>query len=320
MRNAVLRSSFGVAFVALSLSCGGGAKQQEVVTPAVAPVVSVDAIEKDPAVLFPSSALAMFTVDAHAFYGSPTAGPQAARLAERYFPVGAEVGFSASRDLDRATSALYSTSGADALAILVGRFDEAKIGEAAKAKTATKAGVIVQSTYANRTLYTLSNVGFTVLSPHLVLAGTETSIRRALDRLRDGKTTRDAPAWMLQTLGSPGAAAAAAVDLKAFPPNTFSGLPIKGMNGITALRLLGNFQPPGMHVAGSVTYVDAQHAKTGAEGLQSVLQSPLVGMTLGIQLRDVKVQPAQSDAQVSFSLDDSSLQGILSRLPSMLGG
>jgi len=320
MRSSVFRSLFGVA-LALSLSCGGGAKQQEVVTPTAAPVVSVEAIERDPVVLFPSSALAMFTVDAKAFYASPSAGPQAAQLAEKYFPLGAEVGFSPQRDLDRATAAVYSTSGADALAILVGRFDEAKIGQAAQAKTQTKAGaVIVQSTYANRTLYTVNNVGFTVVSPRLVLAGTETSMRRALDRLRDGKITRDAPPWMLDTLGSPGAATAAAVDMKSFPPSMLSGLPLKGMNGMTAVRLLGNFQPPGMHVAGSVTYVDPQHAQAGAEGLQSVLQSPLVSMALGIQLKDVKIQPAQSDAQVSFSADDASLRAVLGRLPSMLGG
>ncbi len=305
--------------IAFCVSCGG-AKQQEVVTPTAAPVVSVESMERDPLVLFPSSALAMFTLDTKTFYASPTAGPQAAQLAEKYFPVGAEVGFSASRDLDRATAAFYSTSGADALVAFAGRFDEAKIAQAAQAHTATKAGLLVQSTYANRTLFTINNVGFTVLSPHLVLAGTETSIRRALDRLRDGKVTRDAPAWMLETLSTPAAAAAAAIDLKSFPPNTFSGLPLKGMNGMTALRLRGNVQPPGMHVAGSVTYVDAQHAQAGAEGLQSVLQSPIVSMALGLQLRDVKIQPAQSDAQVSFALDDASLRGLLARLPSMLGG
>jgi hypothetical protein len=98
------------------------------------------------------------------------------------------------------------------------------------------------------------------------------------------------------------------------------GFPIKGTDGITALRLLGNFQPPGMHIAGSATYVDEAHAKAGADGLKAFLGSTVVSVglsALGVSLHDVNVTPAQSDAQVAFSLDDASLRNLIGRLPAL---
>ena len=72
--------------------------------------------EKDPLALFSWGALAMFTLDLRAFYASPS-GRTAAQLAVKYFPIGAEANFSASRDLDRVTGGIYSMQGADALAV-----------------------------------------------------------------------------------------------------------------------------------------------------------------------------------------------------------
>ena len=325
-------------------ACGGSGSQQPAPTLATAsasaqaqpqkPVVTPEMLERDPLALFPSGALGMFTLDLRAFYASQSTGPLAARLAEKYFPVGAEAGFSASRDLDRATGGVYSMQGADALVVLVGRFDPAKIQQLADSKTQLHGGgILVASPYAGRTLYTVSDVGFTIVSPHLVLAGTKTTIKRALDRLRDGRVQHDAPAWMLQTLamagGSPaasggGAAVAVALDTKSVPLSQVTGgLPLKGTDGMTALRLLGNFQPPGMHVAGAATYADEAHAKAGAAGLSSVLSSTVftaLTAALGISVRDLKVTPAHNDAQVAFAIDDASMQNFLSRLPSLFGG
>jgi hypothetical protein len=269
----------------------------------------------------------MFALDLKAFYASQSAGPTAAQVAEKYFPIGTEAGFSASRDLDRVMGGIYSMQGADVLATLIGRFDEAKIAACAQAKTQTRMGVpVVASTYANRTLYTVSDVGFTVVSPHLVLAGTKTTIKRALDRMRDARLGHDAPAWMLQTIQTPAAAGALALNLDASKggiplASLTGGFPLRGTDGITALRLLGNFQPPGMHVAGSATYMDEAHAKAGAEGLKSFFSSTVLTVAMsamGVSLRDVTITPAQSDAQISFAVDDASLKSFIGRLPALM--
>ncbi|HEX4514598.1 MAG TPA: hypothetical protein VH054_13700, partial [Polyangiaceae bacterium] len=249
----MLRKFLGLS--AVVVACGGSGANQPPPTLASASASSsaaapmtADTLEKDPLALFPSGALGMFALDAKAFYASQSAGPAAAQLAEKYFPIGSECGFSASKDLDRVTGGFYSMQGADVLATLTGRFDDAKIAAAAQAKTKLNTGgVVVASQYAGRTMYTVADAGFVVLTPHLVLAGTKTTIKRALERIADRKLAHDAPAWMLQTLATPGAAAALAIDTKGMPLTGFTGgFPLKGTDGMTAVRLLANFQPPGM--------------------------------------------------------------------------
>lgn len=325
----MLRKFLGLS--AVVVACGGSGANQPPPTLASASASSSaagpmtpDTLEKDPLALFPSGALGMFALDAKAFYASQSAGPAAAQLAEKYFPIGSECGFSASKDLDRVTGGFYSMQGADVLATLTGRFDDAKIAAAAQAKTKLNTGgVVVASQYAGRTMYTVADAGFVVLTPHLVLAGTKTTIKRALERIADRKLAHDAPAWMLQTLATPNAAAALAIDTKGMPLTGFTGgFPLKGTDGMTAVRLLANFQPPGMHVAGAATYVDEAHAKTGAEGLKALSTSTaftVLTSAVGVTLKDVTITPAKSDAQISLSVDDSSLKNLFSRLPSAFG-
>src|SRR5690349_9191959 len=101
-----------VAAISMVLGCGGSNanEQPKLVTPppSVTAQVPPESLEKDPLVLFPGGALGMFTIDLKAFYGSQSTGAIAAQVAEKYFPVGAEAGFSASHDLDRVTGGIYS--------------------------------------------------------------------------------------------------------------------------------------------------------------------------------------------------------------------
>jgi hypothetical protein len=322
-----LRSLAALLFV---VACGGStANQQPMLTgpaPSASTATAPQALDKDPIALFPSGALGMFALDLHAFYASQSAGTVAAQVAEKYFPVGAEAGFSASRDLDRVIGGIYSMQGADALATLVGRFDDAKIAQVAQQKTQTKLGLpLVASTYQNRTLYTVADIGFTIVSPNLVLAGTKTTMKRALDRMHDGRLGHDVLPWMVQTVQTPAAAAALALNLDGktggIPLASLTGLPLKGTDGMTALRLLANFQQPGMHIAGSATYVDEAHATAGAEGLKSLTTSTFVTVALsaaGVSLRDVNVTAVKTDAQIALSIDDASLKNLIARLPTML--
>jgi hypothetical protein len=329
-RNTIMMMKLGLLGALFLVACSGSTATQQPTlvgpTPSASAAVTPESLEKDPLALFPGGALGMFSVDLRAFYASQSAGPIAAQVAEKYFPIGSEAGFSAARDLDRVTGGIYSMQGADVLATLIGRFDEAKLAAAAQAKTQTRLGMpVVATTYASRTLYTVSDVGFTIVSPHLVLAGTKTTIKRALDRMRDARLAHDAPAWMLQTIQTPAAAAALALNLDATKggiplASLMGGFPLKGTDGMTALRLLGNFQAPGMHIAGSATYADEAHAKAGAEGLRSLFGSTVFGVAmsaLGVSVRDVVVTPAQSDAQIACSIDDASLRNFIGRLPSL---
>src|SRR4029079_1829474 len=92
------------------------------------------------------------------------------------------------------------------------------IKAAAAAQTPTKSGTpIVASQYAGRDVYTVSNVGFTLLSDTRAIVGTEQGIRRVLERIKDKRVKRDIAPWMISTIETPGAAFAVAADFASTP-------------------------------------------------------------------------------------------------------
>ncbi len=319
-----LARRFGVLFfLCTAVACGGGNKGT--VTAHVAGELTPAQIDADPLALLPGQALGVGTVDARAFYGSKSLGPQIAQLSERFIPLGEEAGFAASRDVDRVTVATYSTQGADACAVVSGKFDEQKIAQVAKNHTPTKAGgLLVESTYGGRTLYTVNNVGFTVLTSHTALAGTEAGIRRALDRIKDGRATRSITPWMLETVETKGAATAVAMDFIGQPAAAaaLGAVPLPWLKGLRAARILGNFEEPGMHIAGSLTYGQADEAQAGADGLKDIINKAsflaLLGIVPKLQSLDIKV--AASNVECKFALDDQAMRALLGNIPKWSGG
>jgi hypothetical protein len=229
----------------------------------------------------------------------------------------------ASRDIDRVTFGSYSYSGIDAAAVVVGRFDDAKIHQAAAAHTPTKnGGYLVQSQYAGRDVFTINNVGFTILSPTKAIAGTESGIRRVLERIKDGRVRRDIPQWMLDTVETPGAAAAVACDFatQPMPAEAMRQVPLAFIQTSKAIRLLFTFQPPGVQLAGSLTYADPQAAAAASDQTRQALamvRAPLALLQVKIQNVDVKTD--KSDVQVKLDVDDGSLRQVLATAPQWLG-
>src|SRR6185436_13312967 len=116
---------------------------------------------------------------------------------------------------------------------------------------------------------TIDNVGFTVLTDHTALVGTETGIRRALDRMKDGKATkRSIDTWMIDTVDTKGAATAIAADLSGQDMTRVAvgALKVPWLKGLQKVRIIGNFGEPGMHVAGSLTYATPTDAEAGVQG------------------------------------------------------
>jgi hypothetical protein len=304
---------FGTACLGLALglgalACGGGGGDAQPTQ--TARDVSAGQVDADPMALLPAGAIGVFNVDARAFYGSASLGSQLSQVTERVLPIGEEAGFVASRDLDRVLLGSYSLQGLDLIGVLKGRFDDKKIAAAAQNRTPTKGGqLIVASTYAGRVLYTVNNAGFTVLSPATVLVGTETGMRRALDRMRDGAVKRDTPAWMISTLETPNAAFAVAADFVTQPLAAVSV-------GALPLAWLKNLQ-----IAGSLTYPDPSQAEAASGGLGKAFSMVNVLAATGVlpTLRNVQVGPKDADVQCAFVVDDQALRTFLSQLPAVLG-
>lgn len=295
-------------------ACGGGDK-----TEAKSP--SAEAAMDDALALLPGNAIAAGTVDARAFFSSQTFGADLAKLVEKYVPIGAESGFQASRDVDRVTFASYSYQGIDVAAIVIGRFDSAKIKQVATNQTPTKSGgTLVISQYTGRDVYTINNVGFTLLSDTRAIVGTEQGIRRVLERIKDKRVKRDLAPWMISTIETSGAAFAVAADFAStpIPPETAKQIPSPLVTNLKAARLVASFKD-GVTLAGSITYADAASAEASAAVVKQSMGYAKLLAVFGIKLQNVDIKTEKSDVQVSLLVDDQSLRALLANVPSLMG-
>ncbi|MDB5220056.1 MAG: hypothetical protein JWO86_7983 [Myxococcaceae bacterium] len=316
--NALRWFFFSLLSMTLSLAavpgCGGSDKT-DVKSPTAEP--SMD----DALALLPGNAIAVGTVDARAFFSSQTFGADLAKLVEKYVPIGTEAGFQASRDVDRVTFASYSYQGIDVAAIVIGRFDSAKIKQVATSQTPTKnGGTLVVSQYTGRDVYTVNNIGFTLLSDTRAIVGTEQGIRRVLERINDKRVKRDIAPWMISTVETSGAALAVAADFAStpIPPENAKQIPSPLITNLKAARLVATFKD-GVNLAGSITYADAASAEQSAAVVKQGMGYAKLLAVFGVKLQNVDVKTDKSDVQVSLLVDDQSLRALLAQVPSLMG-
>lgn len=295
-------------------ACGG--KKEEAKAPAPKKV------DDDALALLPSGPIAVGTVDGRAFLGSPTFGGELAKLVEKYVPLGQDAGFSLTKDVDRVTFASYSYQGVDVAAIVIGRFDQAKIKQAVQSGSFTKSGApVVTSSYAGHDVYVVSNAGFTLLSERMAIAGTEQGIRRVLDRIKDDRVKRDLAPWMIQTIETPGAAAAVAADFgtQPIPAALTQQIPMPFVQNLKAARLVASFKEPGVQLAGSLTYPDDAAAAAAQPSVKKALDLSRWLTVIGVTIQNPQVALEKSDVQVQLGADDKSLRQLLVTVPQYLG-
>ncbi len=277
--------------------------------------VPPEKIDSNPLGLLPSGALITGQLNARALFSTSLGGTTAA-VVQQVLPLGRESNFDPARDVERVYAAVYAMQGADFCAVLQGNFDVASIARAAENRAPTASGSqLVRTFYGGYYIFTVANVGFVVLTPRTILSGDETGMRRALDRLRSGKITHELERWMAELLLDPkpafalgGAIAKQGVGLAASEQVPF-------LSGVSRLRMLGNFQTPGINVVGTLDYGDADAANRGAASLVQMRElaalvtflSPFGG-AVPTNL-DVRV----NETQVSFasSLDTALVQFVL---------
>jgi hypothetical protein len=258
----------------------------------------------------------LFWLDAKAFFASAF-GSGLARVATKYLPLGPETGFSPSRDLRQAVGGVYSMAGADAVAVVQGDFHPDLIRAAAEKQTSMPTGKpLVHSQYAGNDLYTSGNVGFTVVTQHTMLVGNETGMRRALDRIRDNRVAHDVPEWMVKLTEHPNASVVAAGDVTSQPVVATMAREAPFLSGLTSFRVLGNFQPPGLNLAGALSYPDATAASSGADALRGLAQATgwlnlLSIFGISNPLQSMQAEVKDNDVQFVMGLDGQALTRIL---------
>jgi len=276
-------------------------------------------LDSDPLALLPGSAVIVANVDARSLWDSTTVGPQLGAIADRLMPLGDDVGFEAKRDVDRVVLASYATGGIDVAAIVSGRFDEAKLEGTTKTKSG---GAVTKTMYAGRATYAAGGAVWAVLTAKTVVASTSEAVRRVLDKVQTGKIERAEPPWVIETLQTPGAELAVAGDFASQPlvAASIGAVNLPWLEGLHVARVIGNFQKPGMNVAATLTYGDAQQASSAADGVRTVtgwikLLGPFLG---GVSLQNLDVQTAGTDMQCKFAVDDQTLSSILGLAPRFL--
>jgi hypothetical protein len=103
-----------------------------------------------------------------------------------------------------------------------------------------------------------------VLTAKTVLFGNETGIRRALDRIQEGRARRRLPPWMIELVDKPAAPLVLGADLTSQPLPRAAKSELPFLDGVNTLNLRGNFDPPGLNLAGTMTYDGEAAAKRGA--------------------------------------------------------
>lgn len=278
--------------------------------------VDASLVDRDPLALLPRGVLVLGSLDAAAMFQSKW-GPDAAQIVQTLLPLGAESNFVPSRDVTRVVSGVYAMQGADFCAVVQGNFDVAAIQRAVDARAITIDGApLVKTRYAGNDLYTAGNFGFTLVTSHTALSGNETGMRRALDRLRFGKLERSVPKWMLDLAETKGATMAIAGDLGAPDAVDVTSAKVPFLGSVRALRVVGNFLPPGMNFAGTLSYADAAGAASAAQALAQAKQvaqiaSMFTSIGWGASIPSPEIAVQQSDVAFTVKVDDSFVRALL---------
>jgi len=320
---------FVAAALALSLALLGCAKKQDVIVASgEGKSLSSAAIDADPIALLPANAVGVFTLDARALVASPFGG-RLVSIAKARSPLPESSGFDPARDLERVYGGLYSMQGVDSVGVAVGHFKPDQIEQAASAQiAATGASAsqvpITRSEYAGRVLYTSRGMGFSVLTEQSLLIGDETGIRRALDRIQEGRVRRQLPKWMVSTLETKGAPLAFGADFTSQPLPAAAREQLAFVDGLRTVALLGNFADPGLNLAGTLTYAEPDAARRGADNLQQLYgqlstYGPLMAL-LGIPqpVRSLSAQADEKEVRFVAGVDGAAVAVLLEKAESYL--
>lgn len=299
---------------AAALSCSSS---PEVILRTAAGVeVTAEQIDREPLWLLPPGGIGWFHLDnaltARSELGRLLLADLQARLA-----LPSSAGVSLERDVSRLSVSSYSMKGLDFAGIAQGNFDPERIaGAALEYRGGPLAPQLTRSQYAGRTLFTAASVGFVVVTPRTILFGNEVAIRRCLDRIADGRVADDLPRWAKDLLATPNTAFSFGLDLNASAITAALPRRLAGLRGASLARAVGNFEPPGINVAGTITHADHDGARESATGLLQAggslnMYGRLFG--LGQPIQKLETQAVGNDTQVVLAVDGAAVQVLMKR-------
>ncbi len=280
-------------------------------------------IDQDPLSLLPAGAALVSVMDAPALFASPVGGKVLSVLQQR-MPLPPEADFVPQRDLETLYWGFYSVQGADFAGVAQGRFNPVAIEAAADGSRLAPLGEPLRAVeYAGRRFYVAGGMGLIVLTERTALFGNETGIRRVLDRLEIGRIQDEMPPSLGALLRSPNAPFALGIDALSSPQLSAFSRVLPWLDGLALGRIVGDFEPPGMNLAGTLSYPDAASAAQGKAQLDAMGErlrsyswlASVIG--LGQPLRALQSAVSESSVQFTASLELAVPMALLDQVAAM---
>lgn len=262
--------------------------------------LSSDEIDRDPFALLPGGVIGLGTINTKVALQSEL-GAASRNLIQALIPLGPEANFDVGRDVEKVLIGLYSMQGADVAIIVQGSLDPEAIRNAAMSGKPNAFGqTLTRVEYANNDVFVSGDVGFVVVTKRTMIAGNEAGMRRALDRIRDKRVHREVPDWMLDFVQEPKASIALVGDLSTDPVVRGASHKLPFVNGLTLVRVLGNFESPGLNLAGTMSYPDMESANRAVPAFEQLGQLASFARLLSL----IGIQPPIQDMQVKADGQD----------------
>lgn len=324
----IYKSRLVSSFIALALSVAstmtpGCSPKESIVAVGDGKKLSAEEIDADPLALLPGGVVFAWQADAKALLNS-SMGPSTLRTAQIVVPLTPEMNFEPQRDLRKILGAGYSVQSADFAMVAQGDFDPDAIKKVAdRGGTSALGRPFKKTSYGGNDLYLTGDIGFVVLTKHSLLLGNPAGLRRALDRLRDGRVKREIPDWVTDLFKTDGAEIVVAGDISGQSVSAAVAQQAPFVQKLNKLRILGNFKDPGVNLVGALSYDDAQSAASGNDqirtvGAQAGALNYLFLFGISNPLRNLQTNLQGNDVQIVAQIDGPVLGNLMERAATQL--
>lgn len=309
------RSALVVLLAAFSSACGA---RQEVVVSSIEERADSAEIDSDPWALFPPGAVSWARLSADKMFSASFGAEMATFLGEQ-LPISRDVGFDPSDHVTDVYAAAYATVGTDVALVLRGHFESGVIERGFRAQPLARTGeTIVKRSFAGSEIYVAGGVAFSVQTTQTAVYGTELGVRRVLERIEMGTLERTLPAWFEDMLQQR-ADFCLGIDLDAQPVPATLRTKLSFLEGLRAARVLGNFENPGLNLAGTLTYDSAGSAERATKLMDEFGEAVdryavlFESLKLDRPLRRLETRALGKDAQVAIEVEGHAIAVLLSK-------
>jgi hypothetical protein len=309
-----VRALVGLIGICHALGCGAG---PEVILHTAAGVeATAQDVDRNPLWLLPAGGIGWFHLELDLAKQSELGRLVLADLRAR-FPLPEAAGFSLERDVRQLSVATYSMQGLDFAGVVSGHFDVARItAAAAEYRGGPLAPTLARSEYAGRTLFTSAGIGFAVITEATALFGNDVGVRRCLDRIAEARVADDLPSWVKDLLATPNATFSIGVDLKANALTASLPSRLAALQGAAMVRGVGNFDAPGINLAGTISHADHDAARgSAARLLQAGGSLNIYGRLLGLgqPIQKLETQAVGNDTRIVLAVDRAAVELVMKR-------